>query len=111
MAKATIPKEIQDEVVKKIDAYNQKNYSHRSDNLAYFAEFKGKFLYLKRKEHDQISPIARMKYTGNMKEWEFAIFKWSRETYDPDEFMFPGSELLDGTIEGAMNAGMKAYPI
>jgi hypothetical protein len=42
--------------------------------------------------------------------WEFAIFKYSDERYDPDEWMFPGGEELDGTIEGAMRAGLKAYP-
>jgi hypothetical protein len=41
--------------------------------------------------------------------WEFAIFKYSDERYDPDEWMFPGGEELDGTIEGAMRAGLKAY--
>ena len=42
--------------------------------------------------------------------WEFAIFKYSDERYDPDEWLFPGSEHVDGTIEGAMQAGMAAYP-
>ncbi len=36
---------------------------------------------------------------------------WSTEIYDPDECMFSGSEFVDGTIEGAMRAGMKAYPV
>lgn len=38
------------------------------------------------------------------------MFKYSSETYDPNEWMFPGQELLDGTIEGALQAGMKIYP-
>ena len=46
-----------------------------------------------------------------MKEWEFAIFKWTREQYEPDEWFFPGSNLFDGTIEGAMKAGLEAYPV
>ena len=28
-----------------------------------------------------------------------------------NESMFPGSEFVDGTVEGAMRAGMKAYPV
>jgi hypothetical protein len=44
------------------------------------------------------------------KSWDFAVFKYSREQYDPHEWMFPGQELLDGTIEGALRAGMKIYP-
>jgi len=46
-----------------------------------------------------------------MNEWGFAIFKWSSERYDNDECMFPGSEHVDGTIEGAMLAGLHAYPV
>jgi hypothetical protein len=46
-----------------------------------------------------------------MNGWDFAIFKWSMETYAPNEWMFPGSELVDGTVEGAMRAGLEAYPV
>ncbi len=42
---------------------------------------------------------------------DFAIFKWSREDYDPEEWFFPGVEHVDGTIEGAMKAGLEAYPV
>jgi hypothetical protein len=45
-----------------------------------------------------------------MDNWEFAIFKWSTETYDSDEWMFPGSGEIDGTVDGAMMAGLQAYP-
>jgi hypothetical protein len=50
-------------------------------------------------------------YTGDTSKWEFAIFKWSTERYDPDEWFFPGSECVDGTVEGAMMAGLHAYPV
>jgi hypothetical protein len=52
-----------------------------------------------------------LKIYGKMDDWDFAIFRWSSETYDPEEWMFPGSELVDGTIEGAMLAGLEAYPV
>ncbi len=45
-----------------------------------------------------------------MKQWEFAIYKYSDGRYDPDEWFFPGSGEVDGTIEGAMQAGLQAYP-
>lgn len=51
-----------------------------------------------------------MIYTGAMDGWEFAIFKYSDERYDPDEWFIPGSEHIDGTVEGAMRAGLEAYP-
>jgi hypothetical protein len=39
----------------------------------------------------------------------FAIFKYSVERYDPNEWFFPGSEELNGTIIGALKAAEKAY--
>jgi hypothetical protein len=45
-----------------------------------------------------------------MSHWDFAIFKYSDMKYDPDEWLFPGSQHIDGTIEGAMKAGLEAYP-
>ena len=111
MTKTAIPKEIQEKAVIIIDNYNQKTFHDYIEDLSYYPEFKGKFLYLKRKEFGQISPVVRLTYTGDIKNWEFAIFKWSREQYDPDEWFFPGVQHVDGTIEGAMKAGMEAYPV
>lgn len=110
MAKAIISKEIQQQASELIDAFNTKTFKG-SDDFMYIPKFKGNFLYLNRKEFDRILPVARLKYTGNIKKWDFAIFKWSSETYDPDEWFFPGVEHVDGTIEGAMKAGLAAYPI
>jgi hypothetical protein len=111
MAKKAIPKEIQREIFEIIDVFNKSRFSDKADTVAYFAEFKGKFLYLKRKEFGKISPVARLTYNGDMKGWEFAIYKWTRDQYDPDEWLFPGSQLFDGTVEGAMEAGLEAYPV
>jgi len=111
MKKAIIPKEVQEEVKRIIDENNQKMFYGRLDDLSYYPEFKGKFLYLKRREFGKISPVARLTYTGNIKKWDFAIYKWSREDYDPDEDFFPGIQHVDGTIEGAMQAGIVAYPV
>ena len=54
--------------------------------------------------------LGRLKYNGEMNNWDFAVFKYSREKYDPDEFLFPGAGNLDGTIEGALWAGIEVYP-
>jgi len=67
MKKAIIPKEVQEEVKRIIDQYNQKVFYGRLDDLSYYPEFKGKFLYLKRREFGKISPVARLTYTGNIK--------------------------------------------
>lgn len=76
----------------------------------YEAQFKGSHCYLHRSDYGRMGPICRLTYTGKMDEWAFAIFKRSSETYDPNEWMFPSSELVDGTLEGAMAAGLQAYP-
>ncbi|MGK0363312.1 MAG: hypothetical protein ACI85O_000357 [Saprospiraceae bacterium] len=54
--------------------------------------------------------IGRLKYGGEIDDWDFAVFRYSREIYDADEWMFPGAEHLDGTIEGALRAGIEVYP-
>jgi hypothetical protein len=46
-----------------------------------------------------------------MDNWDFAIYKYSDDCYDPEEWYFPGAEEVDGTVTGAMKAGMKAYEI
>ncbi len=91
-----------------IEEFNRKTLRKR--NCFYQARFKGKFLYLDRADYGNIGPICRLSYTGNMGKWEFAIFKWSSEKYDPGEWFFPGSQHIDGSIEGAMKAGLDAYP-
>lgn len=111
MVKNTIPKEVLREVEGIIESFNKSHLRDRIGSVAYFTETKGKYLYLKRHEFGNKSPVARLTYTGDIKKWEFAIFKWSSEQFDPDEWMFPGAGLVDGTIEGAMKAGLKAYPV
>ena len=106
-------KEIPDEIKTKtkhiIENFNEK-FLQRADCF-YTARFKGKYLYLDRSDHGNIGPIFRLTFSGEMNDWDYAIFRWSNERYDPDEWMFPGSQYLDGTIEGAMKAGLEAYPV
>lgn len=107
--KKSIPEEIQSQVIIIIATYNNKVYKN-SKTLAYFPVFKGDFLYLNRKEGKLENPMARLRFMGQIDNWEFAIYKWSSERYDPDEDFFPGYQYLDGTINGAMHAGDEAYP-
>ncbi|HOY33142.1 MAG TPA: hypothetical protein PKW80_14785 [Bacteroidales bacterium] len=109
MAKATIPADIQNKVQNIIADFNKKVFS-KTPEFSYYAIFRGSNLLLNRKEGEKDSPIARLKFNGSMENWDFAIFKWSSERYDPDEFLFPGSQYVDGTIKGALNAGHEAYP-
>ncbi len=78
----------------------------------YFARFRGRFLYLDRMDHSgKPSQICRLGWTGDMENWDFAIYRHSRNFYDPEEWFFPGAGHVDGTIEGAMRAGIEAYPL
>ncbi len=130
MAKPSIPSEIQEQVNQAVENYNKTNRAH------YKVIFKGKYCYLSRmdnRDHEAnamlillkrmgVSPeklrsapavetkIGRLEWTGDIGKWSFAVYKYSREAYDADEWMFPGSGLLNGTIEGAMKAGHKIYP-
>ena len=116
-----IPLEIQADVLKLVDEYNRKNFKKvdprlrmllgSNVNSGYAPRFKGKFLYLDRVERGKPSPICRLTWTGAMDKWDFAIYKYSDERYDPEEWFFTGAEKVDGTVTGAMEAGIAAYPM
>ncbi|NOX46011.1 MAG: hypothetical protein GXO89_03420 [Chlorobi bacterium] len=103
-----ITQEIKKNAEKIIADFN-KSVFDESYEYRYVPRYKGGFLYLDRNEGGTVSPIARLKYTGDFSKWGFAIYKYSRDKYDPGEWMFPGSEELDGTILGALKAAEKAY--
>lgn len=111
--KQLIPPEIQAEVQKLIDEFNQENFNDEEFKelgiVGYSARFKGKYLYLDRDDMGKPSPICRLKWNGKMDDWDFAIYKYSDNGYDPEEWSFPGTKYVDGTVMGAMKAGMKAY--
>ena len=107
MKKKPIPDEVRAKVIETVEQFNRRELSDYP--LSYVVRFKGKFVYLDWVLHNRISPICRLKYDGEVSSLEFAIFKWSSETYDPNDWFFPGSEFVDGTVEGAMKAGIRAY--
>lgn len=104
-----IPNRIVKEIIKITDKFNLKTY--KNTEAKFIPRVKGQFLYLDRIEFGQIESILRLRYTGDMKECEFAIYKYSTESYDDEEIFIPGSEYIDGTIEGTLKAGSLAYPL
>ena len=108
MGRQTIPEQVKKQTDEIVTAFN-KNVI-KDPNRYYTTRYKGSFLYFDRFDFGIVSQICRLKYTGGMDKWEFAIFKYSDERYDPEEWFFPGSSYVDGTIEGAMKAGLEAYP-
>ncbi|MBL7164545.1 MAG: hypothetical protein ISS57_18315 [Anaerolineales bacterium] len=106
--RSTIPNEVRTEVGRIVADFNRKTF--RNSGIAYSAHYRGKYLYLRRNEYGDPTPICRLTYTGDMQAWKFAIYKYSDERY-ADHEMFPGMGEVDGTVEGAMRAGLQAYPI
>jgi len=106
--KKAIPDDVRAEVEARVAQFNRKVVK---DPQQYFSvRSRGKYVYLDRDDYGHVGPRARLTYTGDLEEWEFAIYKYSDERYDPDEWMFPGSGHIDGTIEGALRTAMAAYP-
>ena len=109
MTKIKIPPEVKNQVDEIVANFNQtelKNQPYRWFSTRY----RGQYLYLDSPKTYRTWPVCRLTYTGNMGGWEFAIYKYSNERFAPDEWFFPGAEHIDGTIEGAMQAGLEAYP-
>ena len=108
MKSKAIPDDVRKQAEEIVDKFNRRTF--RGSDCYYVMRIQGKYLYLDRCNFGTVGPICRLTFTGTMDGWEFAIFKWSSERYDPEEWMFPGSGYVDGTIEGAMKAGLDAYP-
>jgi len=98
-----IPAHIRSQVEELISDFNKKNHTD------YVARFKSGYVYFDRAS--MRAPVFRLKFSGNMTQWDFAIYKYSSGSYDPNEWLFPGAELVNGTVEGAMKAGLEAYPV
>ena len=133
-SKKTIPQEVREEVIRIVEQFNEERRAARDlerrpalssflrrviDNVSeegpapgdYVPRFRGRYLYLGRaKFGGRLSQICRLTWTGDMDGWEFAIYRHSKNRYDPDEWFFPGAGEVDGTVTGAMRAGLRAYP-
>jgi hypothetical protein len=108
MSTIRIPDQVRDEALRVIQQFNHKKLA--KTGCQYIPRFKGKYLYLDRDDFGSVGPICRLEYAGPKQGWCFAIYKYSDDRYDPEEWFFPGSECVDGTIAGALEAGMHAYP-
>jgi hypothetical protein len=108
MAGTRISDAINPQIAERITAFNRAVV--QDPDIYYPPRYRGAYLYLVRCDHGQVGCIGRLTYTGSLDHWEFAMYKCSDERYDPDEWLFLGAAELDGTIEGAMRAGLAAYP-
>ena len=108
MERKRLPNDVKKQVEEIVTRFNTTEICN--PYCRYVPRFRGKFLYLDREDYGRRHSICRLEYTGIMEDWYFAIYKYSDERYDEEEMFFPGTELVDGTIEGAMRDGLKAYP-
>jgi hypothetical protein len=109
MKTRTIPEDVKEEVEEIVQRFNDQITPRGT--CFYVPRFKGMYLYLDRSDCGDAGQVCRLRYTGKLDDWEFAIFKYSNNQYDPNEWLFPGGEHVDGTIEGAMKACLEAYPV
>jgi hypothetical protein len=105
--KPAIPPELRDQVERIVAEFNERVL--KDQGQYYLPRFKGRFVYLDRWNYGQIGPICRLEYRGSMDNWKFSIYKFSDGGYDSEEWLFPGAGFVDGTVEGAMKAGLAAY--
>ena len=104
----TVPILIQGKLGDRANAFSEQ----LQDGYRYFPDARGKFIYLARmKPGDNFyERVGRLTYEGDTENMKFVIFDFSSGKYDPKIQNFPGSQYLDGTIEGALKALTTAYP-
>jgi hypothetical protein len=108
MRKQVIPDHIKNWVDGTIRHFNENVIG---DPDAYYrACYRGHSLYLHRVVSGTTRRIARLTYGGSTDNWGFAIYKDAEGRYDADEWIFPGAGHLDGTIDGALKAGVEVHP-
>ena len=108
MSGKKIPQEIKVQVEAIVAQFNRTVV--RDPETFFSVRFRSQYVYLDRDDYGPVGPRGRLTWTGEMAHWDFAIYKYSKGRYDPEEWMFPGAENLDGTVEGALQACMEAYP-
>jgi hypothetical protein len=104
-----IPAHLRAQVDQIVADFNQQTITKPA--CFYVPRYRGHSLYLDRHNSGPIGPIARLQYQGKIDTWGGAIYKDSRERYDPEAWFFPGAGQVDGTMQGAMQAGLEAYPL
>jgi hypothetical protein len=108
MNKPSIPLQVREEAVQIIDKFNRKELARTGSR--YIPRFRGKYLYLDRDDSGELGHVCRLEYVNRKRGWYFAIYKYSADRYDEEAWFLPGSRLVDGSINGALKAGMVVYP-
>jgi hypothetical protein len=62
-----------------------------------------------KKKPETETKIGRLTWTGDLENWDFAVFRYSNEKYDVEAAFFMAG-FTRGSIEDALEAGYKIYP-
>ena len=110
VAAKSIPGKVKREVKEIVERFNREALG--GGKVQYVVRFEGRYLYVNRRDPPfyESGPICRLEFAGEFANWRFAIYKYSSDQYDPEECWFPGFDKLDGSLERALSAGIKAYP-
>lgn len=76
-----------------VEQFNRKDLEDTGS--CYIPRFKGKYLYLDGDDSGEVGHICRLEYAGPKRGWYFAIYKYSDDRFDEDDWFFPGNELVD----------------
>ena len=96
MRRKGIPDSIKKQVEEIVTRFNKEVI--KDPDQFYVPRYRGRYLYLDRKDFGTLGQVCRLGFNGKIDNWDFAIFKYSTERYDDDEWFFPGSQLVDGTV-------------
>ncbi len=109
MAKRSIPNRVKTQVAKIIERFNQEVGSEFE--VKYVPRYWENYLYLGRIDFmGNQHRICRLTYTGDLNSWKLAIYNYNDNRYHSYEWINSGLGQLDGTVEGAMEVGLEAYP-
>ena len=90
-----------------VSAFNIQLLMHKE--VCFYTRFRGRYLYLFFETPKGFEPFCRLGFTGDPNGWKFAVFQSRSKRYEPPSPDFPGAQLFDGTVEGALRAGVAAY--
>ena len=82
------------------------NHEH---GINFQISIRGRFVYVFVMDGDVENKLGRIEYHGKPDHWSFAIYKYSSNSYHPDEFGYPGFFEMDGTLQGALKACLGWY--
>lgn len=91
-------------------ALGQRAQAHRAARwpqlTAVRIRFRGEYAYLDADEHGDVWPLCRLRYTGNIDLWGFAIHLASRDSYE--DSVLPNGQPV-GTPEEAIDCACGLY--